>query len=70
MIYRTMSDEDLEKQWEELGDVPIDEDECIDIPFRDWLKGTHREEIWHWFDERHSKEVAYLMNRSDDLWQS
>ena len=26
-----------------------------------WGPGIHREEIWHWFDERHSKGVAYLL---------
>lgn len=27
----------------------------------DFPAGTHREDIWHWFDERHSKGVTYLM---------
>ena len=27
--------------------------------------GTHREEIWHWFDERHSKGVYYLLYERD-----
>ena len=26
-----------------------------------WGVGIHREEIWHWFDVRHSKGVAYLL---------
>ncbi len=26
-----------------------------------WDAGIHREEIWHWFDVRHSKGVAYLL---------
>lgn len=25
-------------------------------------KATEREEIWHWFDEYHSKGVGWLMN--------
>ena len=58
---RRVSDREIEKLWEELTDVPIDEEECLDIDWRDWPKGTHREEIWHWFDEHHSKGVAWLM---------
>lgn len=56
-----VSDREMEKLWEELTDVPIDEEECLDVDWRDWPKGTHREEIWHWFDENHSKGVAWLM---------
>lgn len=26
-----------------------------------WGPGVGREEIWHWFDERHSKGVVYLL---------
>ena len=56
-----MDDTALEKLWEAFGDVPIDEDEQIDIDFDVWPKGTHIEEIWAWFDEKHSKGVVYLM---------
>lgn len=58
-------DHDLEKLWLELGDVPFDEDEdgrlILSVNWFGFKKGTDREEIWHWFDERHSKGVAYLM---------
>ena len=55
-------DEVLEELWEQFGDVPMNpETECIEEPFMGWGAGIHREEIWHWFDERHSKGVAYLM---------
>ena len=37
------------------------ETECIEEKFMGWGPGIHREEIWHWFDERHSKGVAYLL---------
>ena len=59
LIYET--DSEIEKVWEEFTDVPIDESECLDIDWHGWNKGTHREEIWHWFDEHHSKGVAWLM---------
>lgn len=55
-------DEYLEEMWRQFGDVPMDpETECMEEPFLDFPAGTHREDIWHWFDERHSNGVAYLM---------
>lgn len=66
-------DEVLEKLWEQFGDVPMNpETECIEEPFMGWGAGIHREEIWHWFDARHSKGVAYLLygygiDRTDQL---
>lgn len=55
-------DEKLEKLWAEFGDIPMDpETECIEEPFMRWGAGTHREEIWHWFDDRYSNGVAYLL---------
>lgn len=50
-------DKALEDLWEEFGDIPMDDEtECMEAPFLNFPAGTHREEIWHWFDERHSKE--------------
>ena len=55
-------DEELEELWAQFGDVPMNpETECIEAPFMGWGAGIHREEIWHWFDRRHSKGVAYLL---------
>lgn len=57
-------DEELEELWEKFADVPMNpETECIEEPFMGWGAGIHREEIWHWFDRRHSKGVAYLLYR-------
>ena len=48
-------DEVLEELWEQFGAVPMNpETECIEEPFMGWGAGIHREEIWHWFDVRHS----------------
>ena len=57
-----VNDREVENLWDELEDVPIDENDCLDVAWQGWDKGTHREEIWHWFDERHSKGVGWLMN--------
>lgn len=55
-------DEQLEELWAKFADVPVDPDtECIEQEFLGWGPGIHREEIWHWFDRRHSKGVAYLL---------
>lgn len=55
-------DKALEDLWEQLTDVPMNaETECIEEPFIHFPEGTHREEIWRWFDTQHSKGVAYLM---------
>lgn len=59
-------DEELEELWEQFGDVPMNpETECIEEQFMGWGSGTHREEIWHWFDRRHSKGIAYLLYKNE-----
>lgn len=55
-------DELLEDLWDRFGDVPMNpETECIEEAFLGWGPGIEREEIWHWFDKRHSKGVHYLL---------
>lgn len=55
-------DAKLEQLWGEFTDVPMNpETEEMEEPFLHFPVGTNREEIWHWFDERHSKGVAYLL---------
>ena len=44
--------------WEQLRDIPVvdsqskgdEEAETIEEPFLHFPVGTHREEIWHWFE--------------------
>lgn len=56
-------DRKLEQLWKELEDVPMNPDtEEMEEEFLHFPEGTNREEIWEWFDERHSKGVAYLMH--------
>ena len=56
-------DNDLKELWEMFGDIPMNpETECIEEVFLGFPAGTHREEIWHWFDERYSKGVYCLMH--------
>lgn len=55
----------LEQMWDELRDVLFDDHEHGDMTLaEDWAgfpAGTEREEIWHWFDDFHSKGVYYLL---------
>ena len=45
--------------WEEFGDVLMNpETEEIEEPWKHFLPGTHREDIWHWFEERFNISVA------------
>jgi len=44
--------------WKSLGDVPIDENDCIDTPWNGFIKGVHREAIWHWFEDVFNVSVA------------
>lgn len=45
--------------WEEFGEVPMNpETEEIEEPWKHFVFGTHREEIWHWFEENFNISVA------------
>lgn len=60
-------DENVERWWDELSDVPFDDhdpnhDMVLAEDWRRFKKGTKREDIWRWFDEHHSRGVAYLLN--------
>ncbi len=55
-------DEALEELWGQFTDISMNpKTECIEEPFLGFPAGTDREDIWHWFDRRHSKGVAYLL---------
>ena len=44
--------------WEKLGDIPINENEEIEVNFLHFKIGTHREKIWHWFENKFKLSVA------------
>lgn len=45
--------------WMDFGNIPMDPDiECIDEEWSVFTAGTHREEIWTWFEETYGISVA------------
>lgn len=47
------------KLWEEFGDIPMNpETECIEETWYCFRTGTHREDIWSWFEETFKLSVA------------
>lgn len=57
-------DQLLEILWDQFEDCPMDPDtEKMCEAFLHFPAGTDREEIWKWFDERHSKGVVHLLYR-------
>ncbi len=61
-----MDNKELEKLWDEFEDVLfIESDNGTLVLASSWNgfdPGTDRETIWHWFDERHSKGVGWLLS--------
>lgn len=55
----------LETFWNELGDIPVDDDGIIQESFLWWPKGTDREDIWRWFDEKYPGGVVKLIGLED-----
>jgi len=58
--------ESIAKLWKKLGDIPVDNDGCIEEPFIhlptvNFPTGTNREDIWHWFEETFGVSVHSLM---------
>jgi hypothetical protein len=60
-----LTDREVEKLWEELEDVPFDENEngrlVLANDWYGWSKGTMREDIWSWFAGHHSKGITWLV---------
>ena len=56
-----VSFEPIEALWSKLGDIPVNDDGIIQESFLWWSKGTDREDIWHWFDEKYPGGVIKLM---------
>ena len=51
--------------WDELGDVCIDDNECIDSEFHGYPIGTFREDIWHDIEDQLGVPIHELMFPDD-----
>lgn len=52
------------KLWEEFGDIPMNpETECIEETWYCFQTGTHREDIWSWFEE------TFKLSAAEDLME-
>lgn len=49
--------QELYQLWGSFNDVPTDEDGAIEVKFLDFEKGTHREDIWRWFESQNKNFV-------------
>lgn len=47
--------------WDKLEDIPINEDEEIELEFLHFPVGTHREYLWYWFEMTFSVSIYKLM---------
>lgn len=62
--YRLLTLADCYFWWDRLGDIPTADgnfeykDGAIEQPFLHFPAGTHREEIWHWFETQHPEFVV------------
>jgi len=48
----------IQKLWEDFGNTPIDDEDCIEQSWNDFPKGTSRFDIWHWFENTFNISVA------------
>jgi len=56
------------KLWEELGDVPVDEDDDLEEDWKHFPAGTNKFEVWQWFEDKFNVSVAKdLMYKNDKV---
>ena len=61
----SFDEKEVEKLWGFLGEMPVNDDDEIEEDFLDFQEGTHKEEIWHWFDEVYPDGVRRLMMKGE-----
>jgi hypothetical protein len=59
----------LKELWDEFADIPVNNDDEIEIDFYWWEKGCCRFDIWHWFDEKSLQGVVELIrSQNSSKW--
>ena len=46
------TEQNWRKLWDELSNIPVNDNEQIEESFLDFPIGTETTEIWHWFEEK------------------
>lgn len=67
--FEFLTDAEIEELWEEFEDVLFVEDEesgdscdlVLASDWKEWNKGTTRDEIWRWINNHHSKGISFLL---------
>lgn len=57
--------ESVKALWKKLSDIPVNNADEIEEVFEGFPIGTHREEIWYWFEETYHVSVSDLMFQSN-----
>jgi len=52
--------EQARRIWKEGKNIPINDDDEIDVAWMEFPKGTPREDIWHWIEETFDISIAEL----------
>lgn len=49
---------EAKKLWNELSDVIVDENDCLEDDWCIFPRGTYKIDIWHWFEDYFGISVA------------
>lgn len=52
---------EIDELWDYLGTIPVNDDGILQERFYSFPAGTHREEVWSWFEETFNLSVTNLM---------
>lgn len=60
--------EEVKRLWLDFEDLPYNSDsECIEVEWMEFPAGTHREEIWHWFEKTFNIPIYKLLYEFDEI---
>lgn len=58
---------EFQRLWSDFGTIPTNpETECIEEEWNDFPIGTHREEIWHWFEDIFGVPIMGMMYEKEE----
>ena len=51
---------EVKKIWEELSNIPVDNEDLIETNFLHFEAGTPKFDVWHWIEDKHNVSIADL----------